>query len=118
MRAKVAAVIGGLVIAAVGFGVGLPMANANPVGGGQCNNYGNGNVIVAPFCGAQGLVPASATTTPAHSTTTTLPTLPPYTPITPITPIRTTPSGPPHTEQCPPYCGPGGFPSLPAVPPL
>jgi hypothetical protein len=40
MRAKVAAVIGGLMIAGVGFGVGIPLANANQAGGGECNNYG------------------------------------------------------------------------------
>jgi hypothetical protein len=70
MKAKTAASIVGLVIAGLGFGIGLPLANANQPTGGQCNNYGDHNVVVAPFCGAT-LVPAPSTggtTTPTFVT--------------------------------------------------
>jgi hypothetical protein len=82
MKAKTAAVIVGLVISAAGLGVGVPLANANPAGGGQCNNYGNGNVIVAPFCGATivpsggGSAPVTTTTKPVVGTLT--PSFPPW----------------------------------------
>lgn len=52
MARKTAAALGGLLVAGVGSVAGAPFANASEHGGGECNNYGNGSVVVAPFCGA------------------------------------------------------------------
>jgi hypothetical protein len=56
MSKRIVATLGGLLVAGLGCGVGTPMAHANESGG-QCNNYGDGSLVIAPFCGAS-LAPA------------------------------------------------------------
>jgi hypothetical protein len=88
-RNRMVACLGGLLVAAGGLGVGVPLAYAN-AGGGSCNNYGNGAVVVAPFCGAT-FAPAPADPAPTtFPTTVTNPSRGPYVPVPTTLPTTVT----------------------------
>jgi hypothetical protein len=109
MIKKIAAAVSAVLAIGVALVVGVPMASANEGGGGQCNNYGDHNIIVAPFCGAT-LAPATSAAPVPLSTlphpTSTLPTLPPI-----ITATRTVlPTGINCAQIYPPLPGCPGYP--------
>jgi hypothetical protein len=106
---RVAAVVSALVSIGIALVVGVPMASANEGAGGQCNNYGDHNIIVAPFCGASLPTPTSNPMSPVQTSTVPHPvsTLP-----TSLPPIRTvTPSPFPTGVLCPQI-----YPPLPGCP--
>ncbi|GAB3299118.1 hypothetical protein GCM10027511_14270 [Hymenobacter humi] len=105
MNKKWAAVASAVVSIGIALAVGVPFASAQESGGGgQCNNYGNNNIIVAPFCGATLPVPTSQPVP-----TRTLPTVPTYT-FPPINPVPTTTSPVACPQIFPPLPGCPGYP--------